>query len=71
VLDKAWARVCTGPSPALDLGQGIPCPGALLWVAWISLRGVRTPSKGSVLRTWGSWTVLGGPGYVYRDPMLS
>jgi hypothetical protein len=32
------------PDPCL--GQGIPCPGTSLWVAWTLLGGIRTPSKG-------------------------
>jgi hypothetical protein len=56
------------PDPCL--GQGIPCSGTLLWVARSFLRGIRTPSKGPSMLTWGSRTVSGGPGCAYRGPVL-
>jgi hypothetical protein len=48
------------PDPCL--GQGIPCPGTLLWVTRSLLGGIRTPSKGPDTLTWGSRTVFGGSG---------
>jgi hypothetical protein len=56
------------PDPCL--GQGIPCPGTLLWVARTLLGGIRTPSKGPNMLTWESRTVFGGPGCAYRGPTL-
>jgi hypothetical protein len=56
------------PDPCL--GQGIPCPGTLLWVAWTPLRGVRTSPKGSGLLAWEPWTILGDPGREYRGLAL-
>jgi hypothetical protein len=52
------------------LGQGIPCLGTSLWVAWTLLGGIRTPSKGLDTLTWESRTVFGGPGYAYRGLVL-
>jgi hypothetical protein len=52
------------------LGQGIPYPGTLLWVAWTLLGGIRTPSKGPGTLTWESRTVFGGPGCAYRGLVL-
>jgi hypothetical protein len=46
------------PDPCL--GQGIPCSGTLLWVARSLLGGVRTPSKGPDMLTWGSRTMRTG-----------
>jgi hypothetical protein len=46
------------PDPCL--GQGIPCSGTLLWVARSLLGGVRIPSKGPGMLTWGSRTVRTG-----------
>jgi hypothetical protein len=57
------------PDPCL--GQGIPCPGTLLWVARIPLKGVQTSPKGSGLLAWEPWTILGDPGREYRGPALS
>jgi hypothetical protein len=56
------------PDPCL--GQGIPCSGTLLWVARSLLGGIRTPSKGPDMLTWGSQTVFGGPGCAYKGPVL-
>jgi hypothetical protein len=44
------------------LGQGIPCPRTSLWVARTLLGGIRTPSKGPDMLTWGSRTVSRGSG---------
>jgi hypothetical protein len=57
------------PDPCL--GQGIPCPGTLLWVARIPLRGVQTSPKGSGLLAWEPWTILGDLGRECRGPALS
>jgi hypothetical protein len=56
------------PDPCL--GQGIPCPRTLMWVARTPLRGVRTSPKGSSLLAWEPWTILGDPGREYRGPAL-
>ena len=47
-------RIKPGHVSVLDpcLGQGIPCPGTSLLVAWTPLRGVRTSPKGSGLLAW-------------------
>jgi hypothetical protein len=52
------------------LGQGISYPGISLWVARTLLGGIQTPSKGLGTLTWESRTVFGGPGCVYRGPVL-
>jgi hypothetical protein len=48
------------PDPCL--GQGTPCPGTSLWVAWTLPGGIQTPSKGPNTLTWESWTVFWGSG---------
>jgi hypothetical protein len=56
--------------PDLCLGQGIPCPRTLLWVAQTLLGGIWTPSKGPGMLTWESQTVFMGLGCAYRGPVL-
>jgi hypothetical protein len=40
-------------------------------VARTPRRGVQTPSGGSGLHPWRSWTLSGGPVCIYRGPILS
>jgi hypothetical protein len=65
-------RIKPGHVSVLDprLGQGILCPGTLLWVARTLLGGIRSLSKGSGTLLRSPRPYSGGPGCAYRGPAL-